>query len=224
MEKVIRSVEDGFAFMMTMPEEDGSDETAIDKEIRVNAIVCSATTEQDNSVNHDTEVSRHIFYNTKFFHDYTLFESPPILHGFGTSLTTQAVGKGKIIMKSIYNGIQRNFSVSNALHIPTAQCNLISGSHLDWKRVNTQTGKGKITYFNAANVPFATGTIVRDLYKMDVEIVEADGTEADTDLITAMAPSVTTPDLFAAMVPSIVSLFGPGNENEETKKLGFSTV
>jgi hypothetical protein len=68
-------------------------------------------------------------------------------------------------------------------------------------RPKGKTGKGKITYFNAANVPFATGAIVRDLYKMDVEMVEADGTEANTDLIAAMAPSVTTPELIAAMVP-----------------------
>ncbi|KAJ7102665.1 hypothetical protein C8R43DRAFT_837331, partial [Mycena crocata] len=80
--------------------------------------------------------------------------------------------KGKIMLKATYDGTSRNFSLSNALHIPTARCNLISGSRLDRKGVNTQTGKGKITYFNAADVPFATGTIVRDLYKMDVETLE----------------------------------------------------
>jgi hypothetical protein len=88
VEKVIGSVEDGFAFMMTMPEEDGGDEIAIDEEIRVNAIVCSVTTEQDDSINHDTGASRHIFHNVKFFHDYAPFESPLTVHGFGTSLTT----------------------------------------------------------------------------------------------------------------------------------------
>ncbi|KAJ7194901.1 hypothetical protein C8J57DRAFT_991550, partial [Mycena rebaudengoi] len=79
--------------------------------------------------------------------------------------------KGKILLNATYDGVARNFSMSNVLHIPTARCNLISGSRLDRKGVNTQTGKGKITYFNAADVPFATGTIVRDLYRMDVEAV-----------------------------------------------------
>ena len=177
----------------------------------------SATTEQDDSVHHDTGASRHIFNIVKHFHDYTQFESPLTVQGFGTSLTTQAVGKGKIIMNSAYDGTRRIFSMSNALHIPTAQCNLISGSRLDRKGVQTQTGNGKITYLNAANVLFATGAIVRDLYKMDVELVEAvgversDGMEANTELI-------------AAMVPSVTSLFGPVTENEEIKKLGFSTV
>ncbi|KAJ7111118.1 hypothetical protein C8R46DRAFT_838123, partial [Mycena filopes] len=82
--------------------------------------------------------------------------------------------KGKVVLKTMYDGATRHFSLSNALHIPTARCNLISGSRLDRKGVNTQTGNGKITYFNAANVPFATGAIVRDLYKMEVEVVEAD--------------------------------------------------
>ncbi|KAJ7915200.1 hypothetical protein B0H13DRAFT_1559237, partial [Mycena leptocephala] len=74
---------------------------------------------------------------------YTAFDTPLPVHGFGTSLTTQAVGKGNIMLKSTYDGVQRNFSVSNALHIPTVRCNLISGSRLDRKGVNTQTGSGK---------------------------------------------------------------------------------
>ncbi|KAJ7495729.1 hypothetical protein B0H11DRAFT_2276741 [Mycena galericulata] len=70
------------------------------------------------------------------------------------------------------DGRTRQFSVSDALHIPTARCNLISGSRIDKKGVSTRTGSGKITYLNAADVPFASGGIVRDLYKMDVEAVE----------------------------------------------------
>jgi hypothetical protein len=46
---------------------------------------------------------------------------------------------------------------------------------------------------------------------MEVEILEADAAETNTDLI-------------AAMVPSVTALFGPENENDEMKKLGFSTV
>ncbi|KAF7374996.1 Integrase catalytic domain-containing protein [Mycena sanguinolenta] len=209
---VIGKVEDGFAFMLSLPDDD-DDEVDINKEIRVHAIVCGLSTEQDDTINHDTGASRHIFHKLESFHDYTAFESPLVVHGFGTSLTTQAVGKGKVVLKSTYDGTTRNFSLSNVLHIPTARCNLISGSRLDRKGVNTQTGNGKITYFNAANIPFATGTIVRDLYKMDVETVETVmlSERGETDLITAMVPSVTT-------------LFGPGTENAEMQKQGFTTV
>jgi len=106
----------------------------------------------------------------------------------------------------------RNFSVSNVLHIPTARCNLVSGSRLERKGVNTQTGKGKITDFNAANIPFTTGSIVKDLYKMDVETVTPDE-EAQPSL-----------DLIATMMPSVDLLFGPGAKNAETQKEGFTIV
>jgi hypothetical protein len=94
-------------------------------------------------------------------------------------------------MMAVYNGKTRQFSVSNTLHIPTARCNLTSGSRIDKKGVSTRTGSGKITYFNATEVLFATGGIVKDLYKMDMETIQPDGFDAP-DLITAMVPSVTS--------------------------------
>jgi len=211
VEDIIRTVEDDFVFMSMLPDEE-SDEITIDEEIKVNAIVCNATVDQNDSIHHDTGASRHIFHKHELFHNYAMFESPLAVHGFGTSLMTQAVGKGKIILKSMYDGVMCNFSVSNVPHIPTARCNLLSGSRLDRKGVNTQTGKGKITYFNATDVPFATGSIVKDLYKMDVEMVTPDE-EAQPSL-----------DLIATMMPSVDSLFGPGAENAETQKQGFTIV
>jgi len=205
VENVIGTVEDDFVFMLMLPDEE-SDEITMDEEIKVNAIVCNATVDQNDSIHHDTGASRHIFHKHELFHGYATFESPLAVHGFGMSLTTQAVRKGKIVLKSTYDGVMRNFSVSNVLHIPTACCNLISGSRLDRKGVNTQTGKGKITYFNA------TGSIVKDLYKMDVEMVTPDE-EAQPSL-----------DLIATMMPSVDSLFGPGAENAETQKEGFTIV
>ncbi|KAJ6618127.1 hypothetical protein B0H10DRAFT_1662341, partial [Mycena sp. CBHHK59/15] len=56
---------------------------------------------------------------------------------FGANLSAQAVGKGKIVMSATYDGVHRQFSVSNALHIPTARCNLISGTRIDKKGVST---------------------------------------------------------------------------------------
>ncbi|KAJ6517686.1 hypothetical protein DFH09DRAFT_842411, partial [Mycena vulgaris] len=74
---------------------------------------------------------------------YVAFETPLNVHGFGANLSAQAVGKGKIVMETMYDGTKRQFSVSNALHIPTARCNLISGSRIDKKGVSTRTGNGK---------------------------------------------------------------------------------
>ena len=130
VEDVIGTVEDDFVFMLMLPDEE-SDEITVDEEIKVNAIVCNTTVDQNDSIHHDTGASRHIFHKHELFHDYAMFESPLAVHGFGMSLTTQAVGKGKIILKSMYDGIMCNFSVLNVLHIPTAHCNLLSGSRLD---------------------------------------------------------------------------------------------
>ncbi|KAJ7770851.1 hypothetical protein DFH07DRAFT_681539, partial [Mycena maculata] len=74
---------------------------------------------------------------------YVKFDTPLNVHGFGANLSAQAVEKGKIVMSATYNGLHRQFSVSNALHIPTACCNLISGSRIDKKGVSTRTGNSK---------------------------------------------------------------------------------
>ncbi|KAJ6627807.1 hypothetical protein B0H10DRAFT_1638928, partial [Mycena sp. CBHHK59/15] len=74
---------------------------------------------------------------------YVEFDMPLNVHGFSANLSAQAVGKGKIVMSATYDGVHRQFSVSNALHIPTARCNLISGSRIDKKGVSTRTGNGK---------------------------------------------------------------------------------
>ncbi|KAJ7606387.1 hypothetical protein DFH06DRAFT_1251254 [Mycena polygramma] len=125
---VFEKVEDAFAFMLQLPDVDSDDEIGIDEEIHVNAVALNLEVAQDDTVNHDTGASRHIFHRRELFHDYVQFDTPLNVHGFGANLSAQAVGKGKIVMKATYDGVLRQFSVSNALHIPTARCNLISGS------------------------------------------------------------------------------------------------
>ncbi|KAJ7884217.1 hypothetical protein B0H13DRAFT_2045923 [Mycena leptocephala] len=175
--EVFQTVADGFAFML-----ESEDDIAINEEIHVNAAVLNLEVAQDDTVNHDTGASHHIFHKQQLFHDYTRFETPLDVHRFAT-----------------YDGTKRQFSVSNALHIPTARCNLISGSRIDRKGV----------------MPFASGGIVRDLYRMDVAAVEP-----------AVEPNsgIDALDLIAAMVPSVTSLFGPGTESVDAKRLGFITV
>jgi len=120
VEKVIEKVDNGFAFMLSLPEDDEQDGIGADEEVTVNTIVFNAAINQSDSIHHDTGASHHIFHKQKLFHDYTVFESPLAVHGFGTNLTAQAVGKGRIVLKSMYNSTTHNFSVSNVLHIPTA--------------------------------------------------------------------------------------------------------
>jgi hypothetical protein len=210
--KVFHTVADRFAFMLELPRDtDDEDEITIDEEIHVNAAALNLEIVQDDTVNHDMGASHHIFHKQRLFHEYTLFDTPLDVHGFGANLSAQAVGKGKIVMEATYDETKHQFSVSNALHIPTARCNLISGSRIDRKEVSTQTGNSKITYLNGAGVPFASRGIMRDLYRMDVVMVKPNS-------------GIDTPDLIAAMVPSVTSLFGPDTESMDTKHLGFITV
>lgn len=144
---------------------------------------------QESTVNHDTGATRHIFRSQELFHDYSILETH-------------------------VNGLKEHtFSLSNVLHIPTAHCNLISGSRIDRKGVKTTTGDGKITYTNSSNVPFAQGSIIRDLYQMNVVAVKAQKTSST---------SIHSPSVMAALMPDVTTLFGTGPKSESEVRQGFS--
>jgi hypothetical protein len=215
-ESNVKDVLNPLAFMLETLELRDDDEISIDEEIVVNVIAINAETTKDNGVNHDTGASRHIFHNRNLFHDYSMFENPLDVFGFGSNLSAAAIGKGKIVLNADCGGTARPFSISNVLHIPTARCNLISGSRLDKKGVKTSTGNGKITYLTSLDEPFANGTIVQDLYKMNVVPVQP-----EEDVTTSQS---IQSNLIVSMVPSVTTLFGPGTETEANKRLGFITV
>lgn len=215
---VLNRVEDSFAFMMEVEREE-SDEVKADEVVLVNAATLNLNVLSNNSVNHDTGATRHIFRDRSLFHDYTELETPLNVHGFGSKLTAVATGKGTIVLKSKFGSSTRAFSLSNVLHIPSTRCNLISGSRLDRKGVRTRTGDGKVTYYNSANTAFALGTIVQDLYQMDVSLVKA------PDSIPNNVSSTSPPsDPIAMMIPDVATLFGPNSESEVAKHVGFTTV
>ncbi|KAF5389568.1 hypothetical protein D9757_004186 [Collybiopsis confluens] len=219
-EEEVEDVLNGLAFMSFFPgdcgsrDDDDGDEVRIGEVVHVNAVALNTEVAKDGGVNHDTGASRHIFHDEQFFANYTKFDIPLAVHGFGSNLTAAAIGKGTVSMRARFDGETRLFSVSNALHIPSARCNLISGSRLDKKGVSTATGNGRITYFSPENFPFAGGSIVNDLYRMDVEPVVACDTKNSTS---------PQSDLMAAMLPSITSLF-PEAKSAETSTQGFTIV
>ena len=215
---LLNRIDGAFAFLT-----DGiEDEEPMDasEKITVNAIALNMNEPQENTINHDTGATRHIFRDQKFFHDYVLLSEPLKVHGFGSKLSAVAVGKGTIILHSKIGNSHRNFSLSNVLHIPSARCNLISGSRLDQKGVSTMTGNGKITYLNKHNTCFAIGSIVRDLYKMDVTPVMSPNSDPRNTLTSPQSEA----SVIASMVPDITRLFSPGTESASNKRLGFTTV
>ncbi|KAJ3843954.1 hypothetical protein F5878DRAFT_603225 [Lentinula raphanica] len=216
VERVIGSVEDDFAFMMDVSEDPelekgADDEIHIDEEVKINAVALNLETPQNDSINHDTGATRHIFRERKFFQDYEVLETPIQVHGFGSNLSAIAVGKGTVNLQAKVKNTPRSFSISNVLYIPSARCNLISGSRLDKKGVKTKTGDGKITYYNSHSIPFAMGSVVRDLFRMEVTPVEVEEKkEGEIE--------------FAAMVPDVNELFRTGSESEFAQRVGFTTV
>ncbi|KAJ3816146.1 hypothetical protein F5880DRAFT_1619713, partial [Lentinula raphanica] len=74
VKRVIGRVEDDFAFMMDVSEDPelqkGDDEIHIDEEVKINAVALNLETPQNDSINHDTGATRHIFCERKFFQDY----------------------------------------------------------------------------------------------------------------------------------------------------------
>ncbi|KAJ7620342.1 hypothetical protein FB45DRAFT_930020 [Roridomyces roridus] len=73
VEKVIGTVGDAFAFMMRVGSDDEDDDDKItpDEFVQVHATVCGADVAQDDSINHDTGASRHIFNKESSFDEYT---------------------------------------------------------------------------------------------------------------------------------------------------------
>ena len=222
VDQILGQVESEFTFMVEVREgaESEDDEGGINLNEVVNVNVTALNTElaTDDSINHDTGATRHIFRERKYFHGYVELESPLSVHGFGSKLSAVAVGKGTILLEAIVGKTTRKFLLSNVLHIPTARCNLISGSRLDKKGVSTRTGNGKITYLSEKKVPFAVGSIVQDLYRMEVVPVQAPEHDPSNPSISPQSAEI------AGMVPDVTRLFGPGSDSETAKRVGFTTV
>lgn len=72
---VVTQVEDNFVFMMVV-EEEPSDEEGVrkDKKVSVNAVALNLDVPRDNTVNHDTGATRHIFHDQ----NSTSFDMPSL--------------------------------------------------------------------------------------------------------------------------------------------------
>lgn len=62
VEQAIEKVDDGFAFMLSLPDKDEGDHIREDEEVTVSAIVSNAIIAQSDSIHHNTGASHHIFY------------------------------------------------------------------------------------------------------------------------------------------------------------------
>jgi hypothetical protein len=140
--------------------------------IESDEVVCSATalnaeTAKDNSIFHDSGATRHVFHDLSLFHSFQRLTKPIKVNGFGSTLSALAPGQGNVKLNAFFDGRQSSFTLTNALYIPSARVNLISGTSLDKKGVFAITGNGRISLSKGGKT-FAEGSIHRDLYKLNV--------------------------------------------------------
>ncbi|CAK5271564.1 unnamed protein product [Mycena citricolor] len=187
-----------------------------DEEPTINAIAFTAQPDQVDRIHHDTGATRHIFNSRDAFEEFQKFDRPLGVNGFGTGQQTEAVGKGNVKLVSTVDGKQHTWTLTNALLVPSARCNLISCSQIDKRGVKTETGLGALRYFAPTSsgryVPFAEGKVMNGLYALSAEVVKkVEARDSETD------------QWIAAMIPSTASMFGSA-DTPDAKRRGFTTV
>lgn len=90
-----------------------------------------------------------------------------IVHSFDSGLSAPAPARGIVHLESIVNGHKFILDISDALHVPTAHINLISGLALDQKGVTTITSNGKIELSKNGQV-IAQGSLWNGLYCLNL--------------------------------------------------------
>jgi hypothetical protein len=88
--------------------------------------------------------------------------------GFGSALSAIVVGRGKVkLIGKLSSGSVIQTIITDALHIPTGMCNLLSQTALDKKGVSSCTGNGLIELiYNGQTI--IEGAIKNDLYQLHV--------------------------------------------------------
>lgn len=115
-----------------------------DLSITCNTAALVSENKQNQNVFHDSGANRHIFYDRSVFSNYK--EIIPLhVKGFGSALSTSAVGKGDVYLKSVVNGRTCTIKLSDALHVPSARLNLVSQGCLDRRGVESASKGGHLT-------------------------------------------------------------------------------
>lgn len=95
---------------------------------------------------HDSGASHHIFSDRSIFENYRAIDALPV-KGFGSTLTTSAIGIGDMYIKSTCQGRSYVLKLSNVLHVPTARLNLVSQGRLERKSIHCHSGDGRMSLF-----------------------------------------------------------------------------
>jgi hypothetical protein len=133
---------------------------------------CSATAFNANTPKdsdyffHDNGATKSVFHDRALFRLYDRFETPVNVNGYNSGHSAPAPAGGVVRVDSIVDGKKFTLDITDALHVPTARVNLISGSALDKKGVTTVTRNGKIELSKNGQV-FAVGSLWKGLYRLN---------------------------------------------------------
>ena len=101
------------------------------------------------------------------FQDYA-YISPVKVKGFSESQTTEAIGKGTVIVKGWSGDKFEFYKLTNCLHIPHARVNLISQSQLDKHGVEAKFMDGKV-YLTREHQTIIDGHLHNKMYHLRME-------------------------------------------------------
>jgi hypothetical protein len=104
------------------------------------------------------------------FTEYTPI--PPLtVKGFGNQLTTTAIGRGTVLLKTL-NGA-KTITLTNALHIPAARANLLSQIRLDQRGIGATMSNGRVVLFRTEDgTPLVDGSVDNDMYRLHLAITQ----------------------------------------------------
>jgi hypothetical protein len=100
--------------------------------------------DKDKGTYWNTGATKGVFHDRAVFKEYRPLARPIQVNGFGSNLATVAIAIGSVVLHSFVNGREDRFTLTKVLHIPDAQCNLVSGIQLEYKGAFAVTGNGKV--------------------------------------------------------------------------------
>lgn len=140
--------------------------------VTCNTLALNNATEKSFEVYHDSGANRHIFFDRAYFVNYREI-SPLTIKGFGSTLSTDALGVGDIHLRATCHGRTSTIKLTDVLHVPSARLNLVSQGCLD-RRGMAMRSDGGTMVLSSNGTDLIMGKIQRNnLFRLLVTPVQS---------------------------------------------------
>ena len=162
-----------------------------EQHITCNTIAFQASAADSLKIFHDSGANRHIFFDRTHFDNYRTI--PPLtINGFGSSVSSAAIGVGDIFLHAKCNGKTSTIKLSEVLHVPSARMNLVSQGCLERRGVSSRSKDGRMTLtMNHADI--LTGNLQHN------NLFLLDATPVSRNLADRILPSISLADRIAPL-------------------------